>query len=238
MESRVFKIGMLVLLLLLNGCSDSVTGPGSSAPLLFPLAQGASWEYSITSKSSSERSGQTSYSRASSSEYCTAQIEVTRAIYKQLESEYVLAVNFIIDSLHVQIKDNYMDSSFDTTYTMLNVVDTSYTVTLVVKDFVVHYEKDSILEHFLPLIPERGTKVNLKLFNFGYLTYFGSDLSYDLRSNENSFIFDKSGMPFIEAIFKPANGGLTKLTYDYYEGDIHHKERHIELNLLSYNPGK
>ncbi|MBW7995856.1 MAG: hypothetical protein FVQ81_04640 [Candidatus Glassbacteria bacterium] len=246
MESRVFKIGMLVLFLLLNGCGDEPTRPVTdddggppakpvyTPPEMFPLEVGAKWEYSVIDTDYSWGYEQT----AQNTRYGKAFLEVMEVSSQQQGNSYSLSVSFLIDSCRSIYHWGYAP---DTTFVQLNIFDTSYVATLVKRDGEIRRLNAIFLQHFLPVIPGENSHVYLDFYNFGYLTAFGYDLPF-LRQNNSSYVFYlerhiSMGMHTIKAFFNPDSGGLTKLSSASTQGEISGGKHGSHINLLSYTPG-
>jgi hypothetical protein len=256
MVSRVFKTALLVLFLLLNGCGDSPTGPvadiDSENPTtiespnlaqgnLFPLEEGANWEYSLYYLHDSQ--GSSTAPCLIDKEYGHLNLEVTREKDTGNSKIFEIQLNFVIDSTyHQTICDTYCDANLrDTTFTNYNVLDTAFTRTLELANDTIWFRSDDSLIYMMPNTGIEGSTVYLDFFYFDRFETFSRNLSfagYSESKNAVKYYYDIciDGLWKLDAEFLPESGGLSSFSLFRNRGDLSHINILLEYQLLEYSP--
>ncbi len=258
MESRIFKTALLVLFLLLNGCEineptnptavsngsltiDNNTPPDTQSRYarLFPLAEGARWEYSFLQHYQITDTYMCGFCNYHTYQYGILTLEVTRAYDREDSKDYRVEINLKIDSLyHVQSYPSEFWGS-DTSYVNLNVQDTTYYFGLTVRNDTVWYrDETNELRMITPQSYEERSSVNMYIFNVPLVGPMdtdipGSALSFHIRDTSTD-------CDSYDAIFDSKTGVLKK--YDIYDTYCTYSSPYdgtrYSLYLRNYTPGE
>jgi len=245
-------IKYLLIVLLFFSCSDGPTVPqdnggtnpppvGYSPPAMFPLAPGASWTYSFydSYKYSKESCTRTE-------KFGNLVLLVTSFTEWKESIEFKLQAHLKIDSLSYLFKADcnasIIDGITDTSYKLVNVLDTTTTTHLLVYNDTIWYKDMDSTRFMMTANPQIGSQVNLKIFNLGRYDNFIPSINFSERNEDLNIItflgYVSSSGDQRKAVFMPDSGGLYLLesTYDFSTG-IASTIKVLRFRLLEYIPG-
>lgn len=220
-----------------------------TTPRLIPLAVGASWEYIMYFCYESRGS---SYGPCTTiKEYGKLAFEVIQESVAAGFGEYRLWINFKLDSLYTDHSQEcgYYLRPGDTTFTRYNLLDTTYSRTIVYSSDTLWYKAADSLFLLMPDSAVAGSMMNLEIFNaagryeesFYWLPSYHSSLN-EQHMYKGEWHASRDGHPVnnehLLAIVRPVDGGLYSLVWSTSPSHpfIRRNNFQLQYTLRSYTP--